>query len=391
MEFEINDRLLFLTIHGSHAYGMARPESDIDIKGLGVAPRNYYYSFFKNFEQYEGELSLRDECKQRLEATIGRSIKSNEKLDSVIYNITKFFKLASQCNPNIIEVLFVDDESILYSHKIMEMIINNRDLFLSMKANFRFRGYAFSQLKRIKRHRRWLLNPIESNPTREDYGLPQRTVMPADQLQAAESLIQKKVDEWIFEQEDMTPELLSLVRKRTIKSFKEAFTGLGINNITDEYEDLNKAKLSRGAGKLLGYSDNFLDLLDSERRYKAPKTEYKQYKSWQKNRNPVRAEMEAESGFDRKHASHLVRLMKMAKEILSEGKVIVKRPDAEELLGIRNGSMSYEEVVKWAEFQDGAIQEIYDSGSSPLPKKPDLNKIDKLHKEVLEAVFKEFD
>lgn len=35
-----------------------------------------------------------------------------------------------------------------------------------------FLGYAMAQLKQIKTHRSWLLNPPKSKPLREDFGLP---------------------------------------------------------------------------------------------------------------------------------------------------------------------------------------------------------------------------
>mgnify|MGYP001607055563 CR=1 FL=1 len=46
-----------------------------------------------------------------------------------------------------------------------------------------------------------------------------------------------------------------------------------------------------------------------------------------------------------KHAMHLVRLMRMCKEILITCEVVVKRPDREELLAIRNGAWSYYKLI----------------------------------------------
>ena len=94
--------------------------------------------------------------------------------------------------------------------------------------------------------------------------------------------------------------------------------------------------------------------------------------------------MEAESGYDRKHASHLVRLLSMCKEILENGEVKVFRPDAKELLDIRNGKWSYDELINWAEEQEKSLDVFYKSGKSPLPKKPNLNKIDDLCLEIIE-------
>jgi predicted nucleotidyltransferase len=379
MNFDILKRTVFLTLHGSHAYGTSRPSSDIDVKGIAIPTKEYFLGFGNKFEQYEGQYPLSEEQLNSISGMINRQVMKDEQLDSVIYDIRKFFHLASQCNPNIIEILFTDESYHILSHPILNILFENRDVFLSTKANFRFRGYAFSQLKRIKRHRKWLLDPPTKKPEREDFDLPPRTVIPADQLQAAESLIKKKVEEWIFEQDEMTPELLSSVRNKTIESFKEIFSGLKLSEkIVDDDNELDANELSNSAGHLLGYSDNFLEILDRERRYKSSITQYKQYKKWEKERNPARAELESKYGYDCKHASHLVRLMRMSKEILSEGKVIVCRPDAADLLEIRNGSWSYDELIDWATKQDEEIQELYDSGKSPLPKTPNIKRLDEI-------------
>src|SRR6478736_4334230 len=54
-------------------------------------------------------------------------------------------------------------------------------------------------------------------------------------------------------------------------------------------------------------------------------------------------------GYCTKNAMHLVRLLRMCREILETGQVRVKRADAAELLAIRNGAWTLEELVKYAE------------------------------------------
>ncbi|MBV1952716.1 MAG: hypothetical protein KUG64_11050 [Cycloclasticus sp.] len=70
---------------------------------------------------------------------------------------------------------------------------------------------------------------------------------------------------------------------------------------------------------------------------------------------------------------HLVRLLRMGKEALTTGELIVKRPDAKELLEIRHGSMTYEEIVNYAESMDKEIRDVL-YHSSTLPKNPDIGK-----------------
>jgi hypothetical protein len=78
-----------------------------------------------------------------------------------------------------------------------------------------------------------------------------------------------------------------------------------------------------------------------------------------------------------KNAYHVIRLIKMAREIMTTGKVIVKRPDREELIAIRNGSWTYEQLIEWVEKEDKELEQIYYS-STFLPKSVDKSKIDEL-------------
>jgi hypothetical protein len=81
-----------------------------------------------------------------------------------------------------------------------------------------------------------------------------------------------------------------------------------------------------------------------------------------------------------KHASHLVRLMRMGYEILTSGKVIVKRPDAEELLAIKNGAWSFEQVMEYKDMMDNKLGEEYArqkkliSEGKPTPLRREVNK-----------------
>jgi hypothetical protein len=92
-----------------------------------------------------------------------------------------------------------------------------------------------------------------------------------------------------------------------------------------------------GAAKLLGYEDNFIFYVQKEKEFKQKQSDWESYQDWLMNRNPQRAVLEAQFGYDTKHGMHLVRLIRMCRELLETGKVNVKRHDREELLAIRAG------------------------------------------------------
>lgn len=334
---------IFLTEAGSTAYGTNGPDSDIDYRGVVIPPLEYFLGFSKHFEQAD---------------------KGFEGKDCSIYEIRKAFDLMSDCNPNAIELLFMDEENIVVCGDIWNDIRKHRNVFLSQMAKHRFSGYATAQLKRILGHRRYITSPPTHQPTREEFGLPNFTAIPADQLAAAETQIKKQIEAWQID--------LSCVPETSTRIALE-------NRIAETLADmqLNEDKIWEAATNKLGFEDNFLHYLAQERGYRGAMNEWKHYQTWLKERNPIRAELERKYLMDTKHASHLVRLMRMCKEIITLGQVIVKRPDAEELKAIRfEGAWSFEKLIDWAQAQDKELDELLKT--SPLPKRADKVLLDEV-------------
>jgi predicted nucleotidyltransferase len=300
MHFDVDKHTIFLTVHGSRAYGTNLPTSDTDIKGICIPPLDHMLGYAYNFEQVDQKEA------------------DGHPNDRVVYGIRKFFKLAADCNPNIIEVLFGAEKNIQRITQAGTYLLQHRDMFVSKKARHTFSGYAHAQLKRIKSHRDWLLNPPGEKPTRVQFGLPEGRAIGKEQLGAIASL--KK----------------------------------------EGYE----------------FSDEAERVLSREKQYAGKLQNWKQYQSWKKNRNETRAQLERDHGYDTKHAMHLVRLMRMCTEILRGDGVKVWREDAEELLQIRAGEWDYDRLIEEAERLDSEAGELYKTSSLPHgPDVPALNQI----------------
>jgi predicted nucleotidyltransferase len=337
------EKTVLLVRHGSHAYGTNTIGSDEDFKGIIIPPKQYYFGTLHRLEQIE--------------------LKAPDP-DVVIYEIRKFFNLAADCNPAIIEVLHTDPSDHFIVDPIGEIILEHKDAFLSKKIKHTFLGYSVSQLKRIKTHKKWIMNPPKTPPTRASLGLPEQTLIPQDQLMAASAEIQKELDRFQFD----FIEGLEESAKIEIRSMMEEM--LGELKITSEQHWMS-------AARKIGLSDNFIDIMQRERQYTGAKREWDQYQNWKKTRNPTRAALEEKYGYDTKHAYHLVRLIRMCREVLTTGKVIVKRPDREELLSIRNGAWSYEKLIEFADSEEKSLNELYMT-CNVLPKTPDRELLDKL-------------
>lgn len=358
MQFDVAQRTVYLTKHGSHAYGTNTPTSDLDLKGFCVPPKDYYLGFAFKFEQEE------------------RLASKGHPEDKVVYSIEKFFKLAADCNPNIIEVLHVDPSDIVSIDQFGQRVRDNAHLFLSKKAKHTFSGYAHAQLKRIQTHKRWLLESHKyerDRPTREEFDLPKLYEGEKAQIEMAFAEVQKRLDEWNIDMRGMDEADKIHLQVR----LADLFTALNIDR--DGLWEL-AAKATFGA------DENLIRRLQQERHYANAVSDWEKYQIWKRTRNPARAELEAKYGYDTKHGCHLIRLMRMCKEILEGQGVIVKRPDAPELLAIRNGLWQYERLIEEANVLEAKCNELY--SKSPLQHKPDIHRINDLCVELVSEYHK---
>jgi len=354
VDFIKTNTLLFCRA-GSHAYGTNTPESDEDFKGVCIAPMLYYLGYHKKFEQVE-----------------------SHDPDLVIFDIKKFFTLASTANPNFCEMFFLDPSDYLYVHTLGEKLLSHRKEFLSTKVMFSHKHYALSQLKRIKGHRNYILNPPKCKPERSHYNLPELPVLTKDNLEAVMSLINTKIDSWFFHNWDdgaegsISPELIARLRTHLEDLFVEL--------------QLSKEERVRVAGKSYGFDDNFLLYVQKEKQYRNDLAQYNQYLNWQKNRNPKRAEMESKYFYDLKHSMHLCRLLLQAEELLTTGNLTVRSPHRDLLMHIRNGGWTYEQLIEFAENKGKELDNLFKT-CNVLPKEPNYNKLDSLCMELIQEFY----
>jgi len=373
LDFDVSKNTILLAVAGSRSYGTDHPLSDTDYKGVLIPPRNYYLSPFKGFDQVQfkgnGHTGRLSEISGEVEADI----------EGCVFGIQKFVKLASACNPNVVELLFVDQRHIVHQTEAGKELRKNRNLFLSQAACKTFTGYAMSQLKRIKTHKAWIDSPPAKRPTRTEFDLPAEKLIPGEQINAARAFVTRNMNAmapWLLDADnqhkgefwDGVDRIITVILNESGYEYQEDF---------DHWLEIEEHALARVASTL-GFNDNFLVYLQKEKKYSQAKRHYEQYEGWKKNRNPARAELEARYGYDCKHAMHLVRLLRMGEEILTTGDFKVYRPDREELKEIRNGSWPYDDLISWS---DNKVDELYSlvrSGKSAVPKKPDQKAIEEL-------------
>jgi len=129
-----NIRTILKIRTGSHLYGTNTENSDEDYAGIFLPPPEYLLGL-KRVEEID--LGKKD----KLES--GKN--SPNAIDFKLYSLQKFVKLALDNNPNILEMLFVNDNNIDYIDPIGKKLLSLRYMFPSKNIKYRFLGYAISQ------------------------------------------------------------------------------------------------------------------------------------------------------------------------------------------------------------------------------------------------------
>lgn len=138
-------------ILGSESYGVSGGGSDMDIGGFCIPPKDMIFPHLrgevpgfgrqvKRFDQYQQHHIMDPDA-------LGGKGREH---DFSIYSIVKFFQLCMENNPNMIDMLFVPDRCVLHITRLGTMVREQRHLFLHKGSWHKFKGYAYSQLHKMR-------------------------------------------------------------------------------------------------------------------------------------------------------------------------------------------------------------------------------------------------
>ena len=338
---ELRDRKLIVLecISGSRSYGLELPGSDTDLKGVFVLPEEEYFGL-KYIEQV-----------------------SSENNDETFYELKRFFELLLRNNPNIIELLGVTEECILYQHPLMKLL--EPRIFLSRLCRQTFANYAISQIKKSRG-----LNKKINKPMEED----RKNIL--DFCYVTEGNRSVALNEWLLKN-GLQQEQCGLAAVHHMKDLYALYTDpsyvLSYEGIvgSETSNDVNLSAIPKGE-----LSVGFLYF--NKDAWSVYCKEYKSYWDWVEKRNELRYQGTLQHGksYDAKNMMHVFRLLDMAQDI-AEGKgVITKRPDRDYLLSIRSGVFEYDHLLMMAEEKMQKIEMLYEH--STLPELPDSDVVNEL-------------
>lgn len=353
---EIENRTILLALTGSRGYGLATEGSDYDYRGVFIATKPYYLGL-KEIEQKDSGWTEEEGKFDFLSQ------------DTAIYELKKFLKLSIDNNPNILELLWFKD----YVHltDAGKILLQHRQMFLSKRVKHTYTGYGYAQIKKLESHRRWLLDPPTGKPTPADFGLQDTPPLTVSEMNSFLQYLYLLVRDRVQFLEPAKELYRLLTAEIDFKAILKQY------DLPDETLDYTQ--------KLANSSKDFIQLLQLSQRYHKAVQEYKNYQQWKKNRNPARAAMEAAVGYDCKFAMQAIRLLRTGIEVLKTQQLIIDRReagDSEELLAIKQGQYSYDEVMAIANQLYQQLDVAHDA--STLPPFVDREAVDCLCVDLVE-------
>ena len=338
---------LFVVIRGSHAYGTNIPTSDIDYSGVYI---------------------------QHIDDILGNKYVeqiNDDKNDIVFYEVRRFLELLEKNNPTVLEILYTPEDCIIYKHPIFDEILKNRDKFLTKICANSFGGYARTQIQKARggeKKQNWEKERVErKEPIDFCYLLVEET----RHKKFIDSVGEKKstpVKEFLdFGRLD--PKYCGLSKVPNSKDIYALFYDFkGEESLESQFrgisfEDSNDIRLSS-----IPKNSNFLGYISYNKEgYSKHCSDWKSYQTWLKERNISRWVDVKSHGqrIDGKNMMHCRRLIDMSREI-AEGKgVIVKRPDAEDLLKIRRGEVDLNTLIEYVESQIVEVERLFKESDLP--------------------------
>ena len=134
-ELRESESILMECVSGSRAYGLDTPNSDTDIRGVFLSPKEHFYGL-SYIPQVSGNTN-----------------------NIVLYELGRFMELLSVNNPTALEILCTPQNSILFKSTLLDGV--EIDKILSKKCKDTFGKYAISQIRKAKGLNKKIVNPID--------------------------------------------------------------------------------------------------------------------------------------------------------------------------------------------------------------------------------------
>ena len=378
---------LLLVIRGSHAYGTNIETSDTDYAGVFIQSQEDIFGF--NYKE-----QINDDTN-----------------DIVLYEIKRFLELLTSNNPNILELLNTPEDCIIYKDPIFDLVLENRDKFITKVCAKSFGGYGKMQIQKAKgqnKKQNWEKDKVIRKDVLDFVYV----------LEGPKSIPWKKwneeVEEGVYDEK-----FCGVVNVPNAKDvYAVYYDGLARNMFSEDVSEADRENLKRFAkesGKPMGFGykglvktgegDNVAEsnalrlssipkgetpicnIVYNKDGYSEHCKDYKSYEDWLANKNHARWVDVKSHGqkIDGKNMMHSRRLMDMAREIALGLGINVRRDNAQELIDIRKGKIDLQTLIDHVEAEITEIDELFTN--SDLPDSVDRNFVNELLIKIRKNIY----
>jgi hypothetical protein len=304
-----------------------------------------------------------------------------------------------KANPNALESLFVPTDKVIGDiHPAVQLIIDNRDMFLTKECFKSLSGYAYAQIQKCRGLNKKCVQPVMEKKEVMDfcYTFKDQGSQPMKEFLEERGLDQKycglvnipNMKDVYGVYYDFAAhhrfELRDDVFSEYVASFGNDFCGkvikrednkdfFGYAGIVHPEGKSNEVRLSsipKGEMPICFMTYN-------QNGYESHCRKYKEYQEWVQKRNPARYESNLKSNYDVKNVAHCVRLLHMGRELAKgEGFNVVRTWDRDMILDIRNHKYEYEEIIEYVEKVFAEMKEL--AKNCNLPETVDKQKVNEL-------------
>ena len=383
-------RLLYEYIRGSHLYGLNNEDSDVDTSGIYACTKDELFGCFG----YKPQVT-------------------DARHDNTWFEIGELIRLLLKSNPTVMESLFVPNDKVLGKvHPLMQMVLDNREQFISKQCFNPFFGYAKSQIEKARGLNKKIVNPITERLT------------PFDFIYTFKGQGSTKFRDWLSNR-NLHQEYCGLVNVPNMhdiygvyydfgahiaayddwrndklflayaceyygdesitatKSRLNAMTPIGYRGVINVEADGNELRLSSIDDK---DSRPICFISYNQSGYSSHCRLYAEYQTWVKERNPKRYESNLDKNYDSKNMMHCFRLMHMACEIAEgKGMILQRTWDRQFLMDVRNHKFEYEEIIEMLEEEKEKMNQLMEQ--STIREEIDIDFLNQLMIDIRKKQF----
>lgn len=278
MDNKVIKKVILKIRSGSNLYGCSTPDSDKDYIGIFIPQDDYIVGLNKVEQLSENIISKNENGKNNKDA-----------VDCTYYELRKFLNLCLNGNPNIFELLFVNEDNIVEITQEGRELLNLKEHFISEKVINNTIGFIKSMQKKLD--------------TRQSSLLPLENL-----LNIIENLIK--------ENNISSTEPISLLEKYEI--FNNSVEKKKYNYIIGQYNIQRNATINNTINTL----NNILECKTHRR------------------------EFVKNFGYDIKSAYHIIRLYTQLIQLVEENTITYPLKNKDLMIDIKTGKVSFEDFIK---------------------------------------------